>query len=113
MAGNSNLNNSARDKQDEFYTEIGMIENELKYYKSHFEGKTVFCNCDDPEWSNFWKFFQLNFYVLGLKKLVSTHFERDKQSYKMEIIAADIPKDGQFKIPDYVRTPLKQKGALL
>lgn len=110
MAGNTNLNNSARDKQDEFYTELGVIEKELKYYKSHFQGKTVFCNCDDPEYSNFWKYFHLNFYALGLKKLIATHFEKTKQSYKMEIVAADISDDGQYRIPDYRKTPLKQNG---
>ena len=110
MAGNANLNNSARDKQDEFYTEIGMIEKELKYYKNHFRDKIVFCNCDDPEYSNFWKYFQLNFFALRLKKLIATHYEKEKTSYKMDIVAADIPKNGQYKIPDYIQTPLKQNG---
>lgn len=110
MAGNSNLNNSARDKQDEFYTELSMIESELKHYKDHFKDKVIFCNCDDPETSHFWKYFQLNFFYLGIKKLVSTHFDANEPSYKMEIVAADIPKSGQLSIPDYIKTPLKQNG---
>lgn len=72
MAGNSNLHDSARNKQDEFYTQLSLIESELKYYKDHFKGKVVFCNCDDPFESNFFKFFAMNFNSLGLKKLITT-----------------------------------------
>ena len=72
MAGNSNLHDSARNKQDEFYTQLSLIENELKYYKAHFKGKVVFCNCDDPFESSFFKYFAMNFNSLGLKKLIAT-----------------------------------------
>lgn len=72
MAGNSNLNNSAKNKQDEFYTQLSLIESELKHYKEHFKGKVVFCNCDDPFESNFFKYFAMNFNSLGLKKLIAT-----------------------------------------
>lgn len=72
MAGNSNLNDSARNKQDEFYTQLSMVENELKHYKEHFNGKVVLCNCDDPYESNFFKYFAMNFNSLGLKKLITT-----------------------------------------
>ena len=72
MAGNSNLHDSARNKQDEFYTQLSLIENELKHYKEFFKGKTVLCNCDDPFESNFFKFFAMNFNPLGLKKLIAT-----------------------------------------
>ena len=72
MAGNSNLNDSARNKQDEFYTQLSLIESELKYYRNHFRGKTVLCNCDDPYESNFFKYFAMNFNALGLKKLITT-----------------------------------------
>ena len=64
MAGNSNLHDSARNKQDEFYTQLSLIEKELKHYRSFFAGKTVLCNCDDP--------YEMNFNALGLKKLVTT-----------------------------------------
>lgn len=64
------------------------IENELQHYPGAFEGKIVYCNCDNPEWSNFWKYFHLNFEKLGLKKLISTHYEKDVEAnghpYKME-----------------------------
>ena len=106
--GNINLHASRSAKADEFYTQISFIENELKHYKQHFFGKTVFCNCDDPEWSNFWKYFRLNFYELGLKKLISTHYEEDKPSYRMDIVSNDSGE--QCGIPDYVKTPLTQNG---
>lgn len=72
MAGNSNLHASRADKADEFYTQLSLVENELKHYRKHFEGKTVLCNCDDPYESNFFKFFAMNFNALKLKKLIST-----------------------------------------
>ena len=53
MANNSNLTQAKKAKNDEFYTLISDIEKELKHYKSQFEGKVVYCNCDDPEESNF------------------------------------------------------------
>lgn len=108
MANNADLNKANRAKKDEFYTQLTDIEKEMRHYKEHFKGKVVFCNCDDPEYSNFWLYFQLNFYELGLKKLISTHYEEDKPSYRMDIISTD--KGAQFGIPDYVKTPLKQNG---
>lgn len=72
MAGNSNLHDSARNKQDEFYTQLSMIEDELKHYRKHFKDKVVMCNCDDPFESNFFKYFVLNFNKLKLKKLIAT-----------------------------------------
>ena len=74
--GNNNLHISKAGKQDEFYTQLSMIENELKYYKNHFEGKTVFCNCDDPYESNFFKFFAMRFNFLKLKKLIASCYDR-------------------------------------
>ncbi len=72
MAGSKTLSAAARAKQDEFYTQLTDIEKELHHYKKHFAGKTVFCNCDDPFESNFFKYFVLNFNRLGLKKLIAT-----------------------------------------
>lgn len=72
MAGNKDLNAAAQAKKDEFYTQLTDIEKELRYYRKHFAGKTVLCNCDDPFESNFFKYFVLNFNRLGLKKLIAT-----------------------------------------
>ena len=60
---------------DEFYTRLEDIENEVRYYKAFFKGKTVLCNCDDPRVSNFFKFFALKFKELGLKKLIATCYK--------------------------------------
>ena len=74
MAGHTNasMNAAARAKNDEFYTLLTDIEKEMRYYRKHFKGKTVLCNCDDPFESNFFKYFVLNFNRLGLKKLIAT-----------------------------------------
>lgn len=66
------MGNAKSAKKDEFYTQLTDIEKELRYYRKHFKGKTVFCNCDDPFESNFFKYFVLNFNRLGLKKLIAT-----------------------------------------
>ncbi|MBQ5976145.1 MAG: adenine-specific methyltransferase EcoRI family protein [Bacteroidales bacterium] len=75
MAGNRNLNAALRANKDEFYTQMDDISNELKHYRDHFRGKVVFCNCDDPYESNFFKYFALNFNSLGLKKLIATCYD--------------------------------------
>ena len=58
---NNNLHNAKRKKNDEFFTKLSDVEDELRHYKHHFNGKVVLCNCDDPEYSHFWKYFHLNF----------------------------------------------------
>lgn len=72
MARNNGLGAAKSAKKDEFYTQLTDIEKEMRHYRSHFKGKTVLCNCDDPFESNFFKYFVLNFNRLGLKKLVAT-----------------------------------------
>ncbi len=74
MSGNSDLNKANKAKKDEFYTQLVDIEKEMAYYKKFFEGKTVFCNCDDPYESNFFKYFALNFNTLKIKKLISVSY---------------------------------------
>ena len=61
MADNKSLHRANKEKNDEFYTQLADIERELKHYKEHFKGKIVFCNCDDPYESNFFKYFAMNF----------------------------------------------------
>ena len=103
---NSSLQSAKKSKNDEFYTQISDIEKELNYYDGHFKDKIVFCNCDNPEWSNFWKFFTLNFDYLGIKKVISTHFEVNKPSYKLEFIGEKDANGGFVTI----NTPLEQNG---
>ena len=72
MAKNEALHKAKDAKKDEFYTQRGDIDAELAHYAEFFEGKTVFCNCDDPYESNFFKYFAANFNYLKLKKLIAT-----------------------------------------
>jgi len=71
---NTDLEKAKKKKADEFYTQLPDIEQELKHYKNHFRDKTVFCNCDDPYWSDFFYYFVAKFNELGLKKLITTHY---------------------------------------
>lgn len=89
MAKNDNLHKAKDAKNDEFYTRIEDVAEKLRHYKKHFAGKVVFCNCDDPTWSAFWRYFHLNFAELGLKKLISTHYDRTEPTYKMEYEGGD------------------------
>ncbi len=119
MAGNSYLQQANRAKRDEFYTQLVDIEKELRHYKHHFKDKTVFCNCDDPFESNFFKYFAMNFNFLGLKKLIATCyggspiagnelplFEAEncssgKKAYKIEITeVTDENGDGAIDLAD-------------
>ncbi len=72
MSKNTNLHTARHAKNDEFYTQLCDIEDEMRYYWPHFEGKVILCNCDDPYESNFFKYFALNFNKLKLKKLIAT-----------------------------------------
>ena len=120
MANNNKALSAAnKAKQDEFYTQLSDIENELRHYKEHFKGKTVLCNCDDPYESNFFKYFAINFNHLGLKKLICTcyagspvantqisFFDEDKKPsdrkpYKIEITEVkDLNNDGAVDLND-------------
>lgn len=125
------LRNARKEKKDEFYTQLSDIEVEIKYYKEYFKGKIVFCNCDDPYESNFFKYFAMNFNHLGLKKLICTCYatspvawvqlslfdnenivvktENGKQPYKIEITAVqDYNEDGAVDLAD-VEYLLKNK----
>ena len=83
---NSNLTSAKLAKNDEFYTQYHDIEKEITAYIEYnpdvFRGKTVLLPCDDPEWSNFTKYFAQNFEQLGLKKLISTSYAPDSKKYK-------------------------------
>ena len=78
MAANRNLNTAKVKKKDEFYTQLSDIERELKYYRGHFRGKVVYCNCDDPRVSKFFRYFSLKFRALGLKKLITTCYKNQQ-----------------------------------
>ncbi|WP_423972339.1 adenine-specific methyltransferase EcoRI family protein [Glaesserella parasuis] len=87
------------------------MENELRHYTQHFKDKIIFCNCDDPEESNFFRYFALNFEHLGIKKLIATHFDANEPTYKLEIDPElDLNTDGKIDFQDIQRIPLQQNG---
>ena len=110
MARNANLSNAKKAKNDEFYTRLEDIEKELNEYDPVvFKDKVIFCNCDDPTSSNFWIFFHMNFNRLGLKKLITTHYNMDgSPSYAMEYSSKD-PKD-DIDFDKGTKIPLKGDG---
>lgn len=83
--GNRSLRNAKMAKNDDYYTLLSDIEDELQYYCSygtnHFEGKSVLCNCDNPEFSNFWVYFHKNFKKLGLKRLTAIHYSISESAF--------------------------------
>lgn len=105
MASNANMSKAKSAKNDEFYTQLTDVSKELMHYKKHFKNKVVFCNCDDPTWSAFWKYFHLNFKALGLKKLISTHYDKTQPTYKMEYTGGD---DNDINVGTI--TPLEGNG---
>lgn len=108
---NTNLRNASRAKKDEFYTSYADIERECEKYREQFAGKVIYCNCDDPEESNFFKYFADNFDFFKLKKLITTHYEAGKPTYKLEIDhKLDLNDDGKIDISDVERTPLIGDG---
>ena len=136
MAGNKSLRKANATKEDEFYTQLQDIEFEVKHYKEHFENKIVFCNCDDPFESNFFKYFSLNFNALKLKKLICTCYasspvignqlslfdvndvkdqihDNSKKAYKIEINEIDdYNNDGAIDLSD-IEWLLKNKNNTL
>lgn len=97
MSGNGSLNRAKNAKMDEFYTRREDIEAELSHYKTFFENKVVYCNCDDPKESEFWRFFVRVFRDWKLKKLMATHYDPDEKnySYKLEL-TKDTNGDGKI-----------------
>lgn len=123
MRKNKNLHAAKKAKNDEFYTQMTDIEKELRHYKNHFKGKTIFMNCDDPKDSNFWKYFHLNFEFFGLKKIIATHYLENKKSYMLEYeggddvdtsigIKTDLEGDGDFRSEESIEL-LKQSDIIV
>lgn len=99
MAKNNDLRSARVARKDEFYTQLTDIEKEMRYYRKHFKGKTVLCNCDDPFESNFFKYFVLNFNRLGLKKLIATCYATSpimgQQLSLFDVVGGDEDKKGK------------------
>ncbi len=105
MAKNANLLEAKKTKNDEFYTQLSDIEAELPYYSSQLKGKSILCNCDDPEQSNFWRYFYENFDNLELKSLTATHYSPGGSAFKLEI-----KRDGEGKRLPQIKTILSGTG---
>jgi Adenine-specific methyltransferase EcoRI len=129
------LEKAKKNKADEFYTQLPDIEAEMRHYQEQFRGKVIFCNCDDPYESNFFKYFALNFNFLGLKKLIATCYTESpveglqlslfdvksikvksadaKQPYKIEITEVkDANADGAVDMADVEYLLKNRKNAL-
>ncbi|MDD7593158.1 MAG: adenine-specific methyltransferase EcoRI family protein [Peptoniphilaceae bacterium] len=95
MAGNSNLGAAKVQKKDEFYTQYSDIEAEMNAYVEFnpdvFRDKTILLPCDDPEWSNFTKYFAANFERFGLKKLISTSYAKSAGSKQLTLFEQESP----------------------
>lgn len=114
---NSNLSKAKKEKNDEFYTKLTDIENELYHYWPHFKGKTIYCNCDDAKASKFFFYFSRQFEHLGLKKLITTSYnenghgsvliyEGDKNGNRIvedsEIEVRELKGNGDFRSPECI-----------
>ncbi|MDR0462291.1 MAG: adenine-specific methyltransferase EcoRI family protein [Christensenellaceae bacterium] len=129
-----NFDGAKRNKADEFYTQLSDIEKEMRFYREQFRGKVVFCNCDDPFESNFFKYFAINFKFLELKQLIATCYigspiankelsllphesvenKTTKAPHKIVINeAVDENNDGAFDLPDIILSLTKNKNNTL
>lgn len=113
---NKSLHKAKAVCNDEWYTKYNDIAEEVGHYKKHFKDAVVFCNCDDPEWSKFWQYFESKFHDFGLKKLISTHYNKDNTpSYALIFEGKYLPDgssdtkkieltgNGDFKSPECVK----------
>ena len=99
--GNKALGEAKKQKKDEFYTQLSDINAELRHYTQHFADKVVFCNCDDPYESNFFKYFAANFNALKLKRLIATCYAGSPVAGRQLDLFEDEPKtpEGKRRIP--------------
>nr|WP_308612318.1 adenine-specific methyltransferase EcoRI family protein [uncultured Dialister sp.] len=132
MKKSKELHNARLAKKDEFYTQLADIEKEMCHYTEHFKDKVVFCNCDDPFESNFFKYFAMNFNFLHLKKLICTCYSGSpiegkelnlfaeepeplptRKPYKLVLTEVkDMNHDGALDIED-IKELIRQDGNIL
>ena len=109
---NNNLKEAKAAKNDEFYTQFHDIEVEMNAYLEYdpnvFRGKTILLPCDDPEWSNFTRYFAAKFDELGLKKLISTSYAPDSKKYKTPYQPSLFEQDA----PQFDKTKTSVKGKI-
>ncbi len=113
VATNKNFRMAKMNKNDEHYTRLPDVANEVQYYKDYFRGKVVYCNCDKHEESHFWHFFATNFKELGLKRLISTYYDKKERPKRVECLYENgefvgyvytLSGNGDFRSPECVET---------
>ena len=113
---NTTLTNAREAKQDEFYTQYYDIEREVEAYLDYnpdvFRGKTVLLPCDDPEWSNFTKYFAQNFERLGLKKLISTSYAIERKQERYGIQLSLFETEFETRSPQYDKKKTRSHGKI-
>lgn len=109
---NKLLTNAKKAKNDEFYTQFRDIEKEINAYIEYnpdvFRNKIILLPCDDPDWSNFTKFFAQNFERFGIKKLISTSYARDSKAYRTELQYSPI----EMSSPTYDQSKTSSRGKI-
>ena len=109
---NTNLKEAKAAKNDEFYTQFHDIEIEMNAYLEYdpdvFRGKTILLPCDDPEWSNFTRYFAAKFEELGIKKLISTSYAPDAKKVQGRFE----PTLFETEAPQYDATKARTKGKI-
>lgn len=99
------LDNAKVNKKDEFYTKMIDIEKEMIHYTKHFRDKVIYCNCDNPEMSNFWKYFYNHFHELGLRELYATFYGEGASFYRYDgenIMITPLQGNGDFRSEECV-----------
>jgi len=116
MANNSNLRKADKTEFDEYYTQYEYIQKEVNAYLEYdpqtFVDKTILLPCDDPEWSNFTRFFAQNFEVLGLKKLISTSYATESKLQFGQISIFDYITDFEKQSPIFNEDITKKRGKI-
>lgn len=100
------LDKAKINKKDEFFTQLIDIENEMIHYTKHFRDKVVYCNCDNPEQSNFWRFFYEHFNELGLRELYATYYGEGASFYRYDgqnVIITQLRGSGDFRSEECVQ----------
>ena len=100
------LDNAKVNKKDEFYTQLIDIEKEMIHYTKHFRDKIVYCNCDNPEMSNFWKYFYDHFNELGMRELYATFYGENASFYRYDgenVIVTSLHGNGDFRSAECIK----------
>ena len=100
MIDHALLDKAKTNKKDEFYTILSDIEKEIDHYTHLFHGKVVYCNCDNPQYSNFWKYFYDHFVQLELKGLIATYYNNESICWKYDgnkIVKTKLHENGDFR----------------